>query len=198
MNTREGRIIRLSGARRPASRARDVSRQWNRRPANVTYLSPVTPSRPPISDSVRAAQFGAYVNALVEQLQDERGMTVAEIAKTGRVSRQTLNRWRRGDWRAGKPKTHRVQEFHDRLSLDAARAVGILVDAPAVRVPTADPLLSADPDVREDILVILRRLRDPDETDEERYYVRRQLGDLARRPGRSSSGATRDRNRDAG
>lgn len=151
-----------------------------------------------MSDSVRAAHFGAYLNTLIEQLQDERGMTVGEVAKSSGLSRQTLNRWRRGDWREGKPKAHRVQEMHERLGLDPQRALNILIDSPAVRVPAVDPLLAADPDVREDVIAILRRLRDPDEPEQERYYVRRQLGDLARRPGRASSETPRSRNRDAG
>lgn len=174
------------------SRTRDKQRPWDSRPKNVTYLSVMTSSRP-VSDAVRAQQFGAYVGSLFAELSEVRGWNLTEFCKAAGISRQTFYRWRRADWSDGSPKAKRVRELHERLGVDPARALAILglSSAPA----PDDPLSLADPDVRESMLAILRRLRDPNESDDERYFIRRSLADLARRP---SSETKSTRNRRAG
>ncbi|MEV0843644.1 helix-turn-helix transcriptional regulator [Actinocatenispora sera] len=149
-----------------------------------------------VSDEVRSAQFAKYMSATINEVAGSRGWSVRQLIAESSVSRETVYRWRRGDWALGKPKPDKVRAFHRALGLDPARALAILGYRSGPE--REDPLSLADADVQEYMLAILRRLRDPAESDAERYFIRRTLADLARRPVSSPSETTRGRSRKAG
>lgn len=190
-------VIYLPSRSRSKSRSRDMRRPWDRRPKNETYRDGVSPRQRDVPDPVRAQQFAAYLGRLVGELADRPGWSVSRVIEESRISRPTFYRWRRANWsKGGKPKADNVRSFHVNLGIDASRALEILGLSTAPT--TDDPLSVADPDVQQNVLAILRRLRDPNEPDEERYFIRRSLADLARRPATSYEKPEQSRNRRTG
>lgn len=156
----------------------------------------MSPGHRPIPDEIRAKQFGAYIGTLYAESAATHDWNVRAFCRVAGVSPQTFYRWRRGDWSDGQPTTRKVRAMHEALGVDPARALAI-IGASSAPAPD-DPLSLAEPEVREAMLAILRRLRDPAESDEERYFMRRTLADLARRPVSSPSENRTTRKRRAG
>ncbi len=159
----------------------------------MTYLVVVTPAAQEEPEQVRADRFGAYLGTLASQHVKDNGGTIRDFIAAAGISHNTFYRWRRGDWSGGAPKTQKVNEMHANLGIASTRALDILGLTPeGGRSP--DPLAGADPQVAEDILMILRRLKDPNENPDDVVFIRRSLASLA---GRSQSGSRRTRNRPA-
>ncbi len=151
-----------------------------------------------VSDKTRAGArkiaFASFVRKALDGARTTRAWNGSEVARRTGVSRQTINRWVRGDW-ASDPEPERVAAFCTGLGLDPSTAFGILgwdrsaTDRPAPAPVTLDP----------DIEALLRRLADPRVSDAEKFHIRETVRYLAHRPpleiGRR---LTRARSRDTG
>jgi transcriptional regulator with XRE-family HTH domain len=98
------------------------------------------------------------------------------VARRTGLSRQTINRWRRGEWTSD-PEPTRVVTFCETLGIDPDKAFGILGWHRAATAPSIDPALPMDPDVA----ALLRRLFDPAVSETEKYYMRETIRYLAYR-----------------
>ncbi|TDB77218.1 XRE family transcriptional regulator [Micromonospora sp. KC721] len=106
-----------------------------------------------------------------------RAWTGTEVSRRTGVSRQTINRWVRGDW-ASDPEVDRVVAFCEGLGLNPATAFAALGwdrTAASRDVPDSPPM---DPDVE----ALLRRLVDPNVSDTEKFHIRETIRYLAYRP----------------
>jgi transcriptional regulator with XRE-family HTH domain len=157
--------------KRVPSRARDDRAPDTRRPGDRTYLVRVrdTPSR-------RQA-FATFVRKALADARATRGWNgTTAAAKTG-LSRQTINRWVRGDWSTD-PEPARVVAFCEGLDIDPTVAFGILGwDRSATRRPQPQP-----PPMDPDVAALLHKLLDPRVSETEKYHIRETIRYLAYRP----------------
>lgn len=125
----------------------------------------------------RKIAFAAFVRKALDDARATRAWTGTEVSRRTGVSRQTINRWVRGEW-ASDPEAKRVVAFCEGLGLDPGVAFGVLGwdrNAPARPTPSAPPM---DPDVE----ALLRRLVDPNVSDAEKFHIRETIRYLAYRP----------------
>jgi transcriptional regulator with XRE-family HTH domain len=120
----------------------------------------------------RKLEFSAFVRRALETARTNRAWNGSEVARRTGVSRQTINRWVRGDWRSA-PEPERVVAFCEGLGLDAGDAFTIL--------EWGRPAPSATPDLDRDIAALLRRWADPALTEQERFHIRETVRYLAYR-----------------
>jgi len=142
------------------------------KPGNWSY-------RRQVSDRAqgRKIAFAAFVRKALEDARTTRAWTGTEVSRRTGVSRQTINRWVRGEW-ASDPEPQRVVAFCEGLGLDPSVAFGVLGwdrTASARPAPSAPPM---DPDVE----ALLRRLVDPNVSDAEKFHIRETIRYLAYRP----------------
>lgn len=153
------------------SRGRDSAVSRESAPANWPYRHPV-PETPG-----RKIAFAAFVRKALEDARATRAWTGSEVARRTGVSRQTINRWVRGEW-ASDPEAERVVAFCEGLGINPTVAFGVLgwADAAPTRpAPAAPPM---DPDVE----ALLRRLVDPNVSEAEKFHIRETVRYLAYRP----------------
>ncbi|GAA5183764.1 hypothetical protein GCM10023322_23830 [Rugosimonospora acidiphila] len=136
-----------------------------------TYLGRVrdTPSR--------HQAFATFVRKSLSDARSTRAWNGSEVARRTGISRQTINRWVRGDW-SNDPEPARVVAFCEGLGINPTIAFGILGwdrSAPTRPAPAAPPM---DPDVE----ALLRRLVDPTVSESEKYHIRETIRYLAYRP----------------
>jgi transcriptional regulator with XRE-family HTH domain len=126
---------------------------------------------------MRKRAFAAFVRRALEDARIMRAWSGTEVARRTGVSRQTINRWVRGDW-VSDPEAERVVAFCEGLGLNPAAAFAALGwDRTATaRVAPAPPPM--DPDVE----ALLRRLVDPNVSDAEKFHIRETIRYLAYRP----------------
>ena len=154
------------------SRVRDNVASGLGAEASSTYLVRVRDS----SVSRRQA-FAAFVRKALADARSIRMWNGSEVARRTGVSRQTINRWVRGDW-TNDPEPARVVAFCEGLGIEPPVAFGILGwdrSGPARPAPEPPPM---DPD----IAALLRRLLDPAVSDSEKYHIRETVRYLAYRP----------------
>jgi transcriptional regulator with XRE-family HTH domain len=137
------------------------------------------PYRRPVSDSSagRKIAFAAFVRKALADARVTRAWTGSEVSRRTGVSRQTINRWVRGEW-SSDPEAERVVAFCEGLGINPTVAFGVLGwdRATSARpTPTAPPM---DPDVE----ALLRRLVDPNVSDVEKFHIRETIRYLAYRP----------------
>jgi transcriptional regulator with XRE-family HTH domain len=132
----------------------------------------------------RKLAFAAFVRRGLEHARTVLAWNGSEVSRRTGVSRQTINRWVRGDW-SSDPEPDRVVAFCDGLGLDPAVAFEILQwhRATAGQVSPSAPL---DPD----IAALLRRLTDPHITEAEKFHIRETVRYLAYRPAFPPTGMT--------
>ncbi|WP_229399778.1 XRE family transcriptional regulator [Micromonospora okii] len=125
----------------------------------------------------RKIAFAAFVRRALDDARAMRAWSGTEVSRRTGVSRQTINRWVRGDW-ASDPEAERVVAFCEGLGLHPTAAFAALGwDRTAgPRVATAPPPM--DPDVE----ALLRRLVDPNVSDTEKFHIRETIRYLAYRP----------------
>ncbi|MEH0935273.1 XRE family transcriptional regulator [Micromonospora psammae] len=125
----------------------------------------------------RKIAFAAFVRRALDDARAMRAWTGTEVSRRTGVSRQTINRWVRGDW-ASDPEVERVVAFCEGLGLNPAHAFAALGwdRAAAPRSPVPTPPM--DPDVE----ALLRRLVDPAVSDAEKFHIRETIRYLAYRP----------------
>jgi transcriptional regulator with XRE-family HTH domain len=169
---------------------------------------------PPLG--ARKLEYAAFVRQALETARTTRAWNGSEVARRTGVSRQTINRWVRGDWQSD-PEPERVVAFCEGLGLDPADAFAILEwgrprhaspprphdaeprhaspprphdaeprHASPPRPHGASPGPPATPDLDPDIAALLRRWADPALTEQERFHIRETVRYLAYRPGPSS------------
>ncbi len=152
-----------------------------------------------MSDSASRRQaFAAFVRAALADARCRRGWTGVRVAEETGLSRQTINRWVRGEWTTD-PEPKRVVGFCDALGISPTIAFGVLgwsrtaqkVPQPGPATPAGtDPAAPIDPDVE----ALLRRLLDPRVSDSEKFHIRETIRYLAYRPALPDAPArTRDR-----
>lgn len=127
--------------------------------------------------SARKIAFATFVRRALDEARATRAWSGTEVSRRTGVSRQTINRWVRGDW-ASDPEAERVVAFCEGLGLDPAVAFTALGwDRTASRrsAPSPPPM---DPDVE----ALLRRLVDPAVSDAEKFHIRETIRYLAYRP----------------
>ncbi|WP_189040129.1 XRE family transcriptional regulator [Micromonospora sonchi] len=127
--------------------------------------------------NARKIAFATFVRRALAEARATRAWSGTEVARRTGVSRQTINRWVRGDW-ASDPAAERVASFCEGLGLDPAAAFAALgwdrKTSPR-DAPTPPPM---DPDVE----ALLRRLVDPEVSDAEKFHIRETIRYLAYRP----------------
>lgn len=138
-----------------------------------------SPYRRPVPDSPagRKIAFAAFVRKALADARATRAWTGSEVSRRTGVSRQTINRWVRGEW-SSDPEAERVVAFCDGLGINPTVAFGVLGwdrATDARPVPSAPPM---DPDVE----ALLRRLVDPNVSDAEKFHIRETIRYLAYRP----------------
>jgi len=101
-------------------------------------------SGPPAGDGTRQQAFAAFVRQAMDGARAARAWNGAEVARRTGISRQTLNRWVRGDWHSD-PEPERVVAFCQGLGLSEAAAFAVLQWHRGPRTPP--PVPSMDPDV---------------------------------------------------
>lgn len=125
----------------------------------------------------RQIAFAAFVRKALDDARATQAWTGTEVSRRTGVSRQTINRWVRGEW-ASDPEAERVVAFCEGLGLNPGTAFGVLGwdrAAPPRPAPSAPPM---DPDVE----ALLRRLVDPNVSDPEKFHIRETIRYLAYRP----------------
>jgi len=127
--------------------------------------------------NARKIAFATFVRRALAEARATRAWSGTEVSRRTGVSRQTINRWVRGDW-ASDPEAERVVAFCEGLGLSPATAFAALgwerTTTPR-SAPTPPPM---DPDVE----ALLRRLVDPDVSDAEKFHIRETIRYLAYRP----------------
>jgi transcriptional regulator with XRE-family HTH domain len=125
----------------------------------------------------RKIAFAAFVRKALDDARTTRAWTGTEVSRRTGVSRQTINRWVRGEW-ASDPEAERVVAFCEGLGLNPTTAFGVLGwdrTTPPRPTPSAPPM---DPDVE----ALLRRLVDPNVSELEKFHIRETIRYLAYRP----------------
>jgi len=125
----------------------------------------------------RKLAFATFVRRALDGARASRAWNGSEVSRRTGVSRQTINRWVRGDW-SSDPEPERVAAFCVGLGLDPSAAFGILEWDRSASVPAAAPPAPVDPDVE----ALLRRLVDPAVSDAEKFHIRETVRYLAYRP----------------
>lgn len=108
-----------------------------------TYARPAGEDSAP-GDEARQLAFAVFVRRAMAAARATRAWNGAEVARRTGVSRQTLNRWVRGDWH-NDPEAERVVAFCEGLGLSSTAAFTILQWQRGRRAP--EPVPSMDPDV---------------------------------------------------
>lgn len=110
----------------------------------------------------------------------DRGLTIPDVEKATGVTKSTFYRWRDGDWTRDPSGSH-VRNFFEGLGVSYRLAYNALDWAdPDAGAPDPEPELP--PEVRE----ILRKLRDPATSEQEKLFLRESLRMLAGRGGNST------------
>ncbi|BCJ66408.1 helix-turn-helix domain-containing protein [Polymorphospora rubra] len=125
----------------------------------------------------RKIAFAAFVRKALDDARTTRAWTGSEVSRRTGVSRQTINRWVRGEW-ASDPEAERVVAFCEGLGISPTVAFGVLGwdrQTSARPAPAAPPM---DPDVE----ALLRRLVDPNVSEAEKFHIRETIRYLAYRP----------------
>lgn len=132
-----------------------------------------------VTDSAHARKiaFAAFVRRALEDARATRAWRGTEVSRRTGVSRQTINRWVRGDW-ASDPEAERVVAFCEGLGLDPAAAFAALGWDRTTSVRSRADTPPMDPDVE----ALLRRLVDPTVSDAEKFHIRETIRFLAYRP----------------
>lgn len=127
--------------------------------------------------NARKIAFATFVRRALADARTMRAWSGTEVSRRTGVSRQTINRWVRGDW-ASDPEAERVVAFCEGLGLNPAAAFTALGWDRATTPPAATTPPPMDPDVE----ALLRRLVDPNVSDAEKFHIRETIRYLAYRP----------------
>lgn len=129
-----------------------------------------------VDRDVARHRFAQSVRRVLRRARD-RGLTNPKIVEKTGIGSTTFHRWAAGEWGRDWPQLQKVIDFYTGLGEDPEEGFAALgmIDRRAATPP--DP---QDPD----LVVIVRRLRDPNVAEEEKHLIRGQLRylvDLAER-----------------
>ncbi|MEV4757646.1 XRE family transcriptional regulator [Micromonospora sp. NPDC049559] len=125
----------------------------------------------------RKFAFAAFVKKALDDARATRAWTGTEVSRRTGVSRQTINRWVRGEW-ASDPEAERVVAFCEGLGISPTVAFGVLGwDRGTAARPTP-----STPEMDPDVAALLRRLVDPNVSDAEKFHIRETIRYLAYKP----------------
>lgn len=176
----------FTGSPGSASRRRDSSAPSRPLGTDWPYRHGVTETT-----NARKIAFATFVRRALDDARALRAWSGTDVSRRTGVSRQTINRWVRGDW-ASDPEAERVVAFCEGLGLDPAAAFTALGWDRAAGPRTAPTPPPMDPDVE----ALLRRLVDPNVSDAEKFHIRETIRYLAYRP--TLPGDVRNRGKQAG
>ncbi|WP_405103446.1 helix-turn-helix domain-containing protein [Micromonospora sp. NBC_01412] len=129
------------------------------------------------SAQARKIAFATFVRRALDDSRAMRAWSGTEVSRRTGVSRQTINRWVRGDW-VSDPEAERVVAFCEGLGLNPTAAFAALGwDRTATPRPAPGP-----PPMDPDVEALLRRLIDPNVSDAEKFHIRETIRYLAYRP----------------
>ncbi|WP_416902716.1 helix-turn-helix domain-containing protein [Micromonospora echinospora] len=117
----------------------------------------------------------------LRRMTDRPGWSVAKLARESKIHRATIFKWMSGK---GGANMASVQAIADALGDDAANALRAASNSGAI-----------EDDFDEDLRIIIRRLKSPDASEEEKTAIRatlRYLADLAEKTDRNEPGSTAD------
>lgn len=134
----------------------------------------------------RRLAFATFVRKGLEHARTSRAWNGSEVARRTGISRQTINRWVRGDWSTD-PEPERVVAFCEGIGLDPATAFAILEWHRSAGRAAAQPPM--DPDIE----ALLRRLTDPRVSEVEKFHIRETVRYLAYRPALPADGRSPER-----
>jgi transcriptional regulator with XRE-family HTH domain len=141
-----------------------------------------------VRDISRRQAFAAFVRKSLADARATRGWNGTTVATKTGLSRQTINRWVRGDWSTD-PEPARVVAFCEGLGLNPTLAFGILGwDRTATSRPVPEP-----PPMDPDVAALLHKLLDPRVSEAEKYHIRETVRYLAYRPAIPDEGVQRKR-----
>lgn len=165
-------IDSFTGNTRPPSRQRDSPVPGRSASGAGSYGHGVTETA-----NARKIAFATFVRRALDDARAMRAWSGTEVSRRTGVSRQTINRWVRGDW-ASDPEVERVVAFCEGLGVNPAAAFTALGWDRATAPRSAPPPPPMDPDVE----ALLRRLVDPHVSDAEKFHIRETIRYLAYRP----------------
>jgi transcriptional regulator with XRE-family HTH domain len=118
-----------------------------------------------------------FVNRALAQAESGRGWSIPKVAKVSGVGQQTLYRWQKGSWGRDFPKAELVEQFCDALDIPTAAAFNILWPGKTGRPAEPEPF-PYEPEFDR----LMRKLRDPGVSEQEKYLIRETVRGLANRP----------------
>lgn len=127
-----------------------------------------------MSDDLIRVRFSRFVERALNGARI-RGMTDKDIQAATGIMPSTFHRWRRGDLRTT-PDIGKVRAFCTGLGVSVDEALAALGMTPERDNPAPEPPM--DPD----LLLILRRLADPNTPAAEKVFIKESLRMLADRP----------------
>lgn len=150
-------------------------RRFGRRKAIIATNGEYVCAVPP-SVSVRRDRFAQWVRRILAHAQTTKGWSVPKIAEMAGIGSNTIYRWRDGRGLT-LPKPEQVVSFCDTVGQPAQVALRILWPGKHDEAPPAEM-----PAIPDDLLVIARKLQDPNVPERERYYLQETIRQLADRP----------------
>lgn len=131
----------------------------------------------PTDPEARLAAFTAFVRRALDRAKATRGWSVERVAQEAGVGVNTLYLWRGGrEWKQF-PRGESVEAFCDALGIPPAAAYGILWPGKNERPAEPEPL-GPEPD----LILLARKLEDPNVSEQEKFLIRETIKGLAARP----------------
>jgi hypothetical protein len=122
--------------------------------------------------------FRAWVRKALQDARS-RGMVDADIQTAVGFNPRTFHRWQSGDFGVEGPKPETVYKFADGLGLDRRIPARMLGFTGETATPTA--AAPAEPELPEDVRLIVAQLRDPRVPEREKEFLYESLKMLAAR-----------------
>ncbi len=161
------RRLRPDTPRSGHNRRQEHSRPRDNRPIGRTYGDAVA------TPDVNRTRFAAFVARTLAGARAG-GMTDRDIHAATGIPPSTFHRWQKGQFVTA-PDLDKVRRFCEGLGVNLTGAMVALGMAPG-RDPTAP-----EPPLPRDVLVILRRLADPNVPEQEKQFIRMTIAMLAER-----------------
>lgn len=131
----------------------------------------------PVSDAVRYLAFSRWVRQVLIAAREERGWTDKDLEKATGLGPRTWHRWQGNDFGPKGPQVDSINKFCDGLGIPRSvpyKILGLTGEYPIVTPP--------EPEIPADVREILRRLRDPNFPDAEKFHIKATLAALVARP----------------
>jgi transcriptional regulator with XRE-family HTH domain len=150
--------------------AREPSRALGFFPAQRTYGLEV-----PADSRTRLAAFAAFVRRATDQAKLRRNWSVEDIADAAGISANTIYLWRSGKG-TNYPQGDKVEAFCDALGIKPEVAFSVLWPGSSAHAEEPIPLST-----EQDLIVLARKLADPNVPEREKFLIRETIQSLAAR-----------------